>query len=210
MQARSVNAWPSAAFDVKGGLDFFHRWLGAGFYYKTFMWPNWHLFEPAIRKMAGLGATTEATDDSYVSDQLHDRCETLVIGGGAAGLVAAHSAAEAGQNVVLIDDHGETGGTAYQLEHIEGEAPAAWVAAQTSAIKAAGGRILTATTAMGVFDHGMVALVQNGRFGTAPRLIRMRTGRVIMPAWQKRQPRVQPRNTSTLRRSWTTSVTGTS
>lgn len=180
MQARSVNAWPSAAFDVKGGLDFFHRWLGAGFYYKTFMWPNWHLFEPAIRKMAGLGATTEATDDSYVSDQLHDRCETLVIGGGAAGLVAAHSAAEAGQNVVLIDDHGETGGTAYQLEHIEGEAPAAWIAAQTSAIKAAGGRILTATTAMGVFDHGMVALVQNGRFGTAPRLIRMRTGRVIM------------------------------
>lgn len=33
---------------------------------------------------------------------------------------------------------------------------------------------------MGVFDHGMVALVENGRFGTAPRLIRMRTGRVIM------------------------------
>ena len=31
-----------------------------------------------------------------------------------------------------------------------------------------------------------------------------------MPAWQKRQPRVQPRNTSTFRRSWTTSVSGTS
>ena len=39
---------------------------------------------------------------------------------------------------------------------------------------------------------------------------RSRTGRVIMPAWQKRHPRVQPRNTSTLRRSWTTSVSGTS
>ena len=39
---------------------------------------------------------------------------------------------------------------------------------------------------------------------------RSRTGRVIMPAWQKRQPRVQPRKTSTLRRSWTTSVSGTS
>ena len=38
---------------------------------------------------------------------------------------------------------------------------------------------------------------------------RSRTGRVIMPAWQKRQPRVQPRNTSTFRRSWTTSVSGT-
>ena len=39
---------------------------------------------------------------------------------------------------------------------------------------------------------------------------RSRTGRVIIPAWQKRQPRVQPRKTSTLRRSWTTSVSGTS
>ena len=39
---------------------------------------------------------------------------------------------------------------------------------------------------------------------------RSRTGRVIIPAWQKRQPRVQPRKTSTLSRSCTTSVSGTS
>jgi hypothetical protein len=39
---------------------------------------------------------------------------------------------------------------------------------------------------------------------------RSRTGRVIMPAWQNRQPRVHPRNTSTFSRSWTTSVSGTS
>ena len=39
---------------------------------------------------------------------------------------------------------------------------------------------------------------------------RSRTGRVIIPAWQNRQPRVQPRNTSTFRRSCTTSVRGTS
>jgi hypothetical protein len=38
---------------------------------------------------------------------------------------------------------------------------------------------------------------------------RSRTGRVIMPAWQKRQPRVQPRKISTLKRSWTVSVIGT-
>ena len=37
---------------------------------------------------------------------------------------------------------------------------------------------------------------------------RSRTGRVIMPAWQKRHPRVQPRKTSTASRSWTTSVNG--
>jgi len=29
---------------------------GPVFYYKTFKWPNWHLFEPAIRRMAGSSA----------------------------------------------------------------------------------------------------------------------------------------------------------
>ena len=39
---------------------------------------------------------------------------------------------------------------------------------------------------------------------------RSRTGRVIIPAWQNRQPRVQPRKISTLNRSCTDSATGTS
>ncbi len=41
-------------------------------------------------------------------------------------------------------------------------------------------------------------------------MLRSRTGRVIMPAWQNRQPRVQPRKISTLNRSCTDSATGTS
>ena len=39
---------------------------------------------------------------------------------------------------------------------------------------------------------------------------RSRTGRVIIPAWQKRQPRVHPRKISTFNRSCTTSTSGTS
>lgn len=42
-----------------------------------------------------------------------------------------------------------------------------------------------------------------------PVIDRSRTGRVIMPAWQKRQPRVQPRKISTDMRSWTVSASGT-
>ena len=42
-----------------------------------------------------------------------------------------------------------------------------------------------------------------------PVMLRSRTGRVIMPAWQKRQPRVQPRKISTDIRSWTVSASGT-
>ena len=40
--------------------------------------------------------------------------------------------------------------------------------------------------------------------------LRSRTGRVIIPAWQNRQPLVQPRKISTLNRSCTDSATGTS
>ena len=43
-----------------------------------------------------------------------------------------------------------------------------------------------------------------------PVRLRSRTGRVIIPAWQNRQPRVQPRKISTHIRSWTVSASGTS
>ncbi len=180
MAARSVNAFPTAKFDVKGGLDLFNRFLGAGFYYKTFFWPDWHLFEPAIRKMAGLGAVDGEVLEDFRSAQHHDRCDVLVVGGGPAGLTAARAAAEAGQEVVLVDDQKVLGGSVYRCGETSGLKPLSWVAAQTAAIEAAGGRILTRTTAYGVYDHGMVALVQAGSFGTAPTLWRMRAGRVIL------------------------------
>ncbi|MEM6589632.1 MAG: 2Fe-2S iron-sulfur cluster-binding protein [Pseudomonadota bacterium] len=180
MEARAVNAWPSAAFDIKGGLDLFHRWLGAGFYYKTFMWPDWHLFEPAIRKMAGLGHVTGDVLEDYSADQLHDRCDVLVIGGGPAGLTAARIASEAGQDVCLVEDHKALGGGARLSDAIEGMDPDAWVAAEAKAIAQAGGRILTHATAFGIYDHQMVAIIEHGPFGTAPRLRRMRAGRIIL------------------------------
>lgn len=180
MQARAVNAWPSAQNDIKGGLDLFHRWLGAGFYYKTFMWPNWHLFEPMIRRMAGLGSVTSDVDDSFVADQLYDNCDTLVVGGGASGLSAARAAAEAGQNVVLIDDQRDLGGSLFRQAAVEAIPPRDWIAEQATAIKAAGGRVLSETTAFGVFDHRMVGMISNRGFGTAPRLIRMRVKRLIL------------------------------
>ena len=43
-----------------------------------------------------------------------------------------------------------------------------------------------------------------------PVIERSRTGRVIIPAWQNRQPRVQPRKISTDIRSCTDSASGTS
>ncbi len=55
-----------------------------------------------------------------------------------------------------------------------------------------------------------VALRPLSTISPMPVIERSRTGRVIMPAWQKRQPRVQPRKISTDIRSCTVSASGTS
>ena len=180
MDVRAVNAWPTAKYDIKGGLDFFQRFLGAGFYYKTFIWPDWHLFEPAIRKMAGLGSVSPDHLDEFTSDQRHDHCDTLVIGGGASGLTAARTAAEAGQSVILVDDQAHLGGGAFQQGPIDGMPTTDWIDAQVTAIKAAGGRILKQTTAYGVYDHGLIACVESRTFGKAPRLWRIRADRSVL------------------------------
>ena len=57
--AQSLNRWPSLGFDVSAINGWLAPFLVAGFYYKTFMWPRrlWQsLYEPAIRRMAGIGA----------------------------------------------------------------------------------------------------------------------------------------------------------
>src|SRR3546814_19748548 len=60
------------------------RFLPAGFYYKTFMWPRraWvAVYEPRIRAVAGLGVAPDAPDpDRYAQRYAH--CEVLVVGAG--------------------------------------------------------------------------------------------------------------------------------
>ncbi len=91
------NAAPSAARDRHGFIDRFHRFIPAGFYYKTFLWPNWHTYEPRIRDMAGLGHLDPAIEPKADSAQMNATADVLVVGAGPAGLAAARAAAKAGQ-----------------------------------------------------------------------------------------------------------------
>ncbi|WP_342077317.1 2Fe-2S iron-sulfur cluster-binding protein [Yoonia sp. SS1-5] len=195
MILKSVNAFPSARFDLKGALDLLHPVLPAGFYYKTFMWPNWHLFEPAIRKMAGLGQVLPSAGQDQSSLQIHDQCDLLVVGAGPAGLAAARTAAEAGQNVVLVDDHREPGGSLHDDPvAIDGQPATAWITAQADAIKAAGGRIMTRTSAFGVYDHGLISLHQAAEFAGQPTMIKMRVRRMILASGSIDRPVVFENN----------------
>ena len=98
MAAVSQNRWPSLNWDIGAINNEFSRFLPGGFYYKTFMWPQsfWkHVYEPFIRRAAGLGKAPEGRDpDTY--EQVHVHCDVLVIGGGVAGLAAAEAAAANG------------------------------------------------------------------------------------------------------------------
>lgn len=180
MEVRSINAWPSAQRDVKGVLDLAHRFLPAGFYYKMFMWPDWHLFEPMIRKMAGLGTLSAEIEEAFEATILHEHCDTLVIGGGPAGLHAARTAAEAGKSVLLVDDHSILGGSLFRMATHKKLKADDWVAEQASAIQSAGGRILKNTTAIGVYDHRSISLMSNAGLGSAPVMRKLRADNVII------------------------------
>jgi sarcosine oxidase subunit alpha len=181
MKVASVNSALTAQRDPLAILDRFARFIPAAFYYKTFLWPSWHLFEPTIRKMAGLGHMDGTQDFIAAAPQRHDMAELLVVGAGPAGLEAALSAARAGQDVVLVDDRDTPGGSLIdRAEGVEGQAPAEWAFAMISAFRAAGGRYLPATTAFGAYDHGLFLLAERRGFPGAPALVRLRADRAIL------------------------------
>ena len=60
--ARSQNCWPGVKFDIGRSLDYLHFLWPAGFYNKTFIWPNWHWYEGVIRRMSGLGKLPPGDD----------------------------------------------------------------------------------------------------------------------------------------------------
>lgn len=131
--ASSVNCWPSLGFDLLSVNQVFARMLPAGFYYKTFMWPNWRLFEPHIRRAAGLAPAPGKDHRKGQYETRHWHCDVLVAGGGPAGLMAALTAARSGSRVMLVDDGLEAGGSLlWQNETIDGRPGLGWVAGVTA------------------------------------------------------------------------------
>ena len=138
--------------------------FAAGFYYKTFMWPKafWEkLYEPMIRKAAGLGALSGLPDpDAY--DRGYRHCDLLVIGGGAAGLMAALAAGRAGASVILADEDFRLGGRLLAEGGVLDDRPAPdWVAEVVAELaQMPNVRVMTRTTVFGAYDHGIFGAVE--------------------------------------------------
>ncbi|MEQ8481792.1 MAG: sarcosine oxidase subunit alpha [Hoeflea sp.] len=164
LEAKSQNRWPSLDFDAGALNGLLSPFLGAGFYYKTFMWPAplWEkLYEPLIRRAAGLGKATRETDpDSYEKCWAH--CDLLVIGSGPAGLAAALTAGRAGARVILIDEHSNAGGSLLSetaiIHGMGAQDFAARIASELASLDNV--RILTRTTVFGWYDDNVFGAVE--------------------------------------------------
>lgn len=189
LEATSQNRWPSLRSDVGVLNAAASRLYPAGFYYKTFIHPRaaWkHVFEPMIRRIAGLGrAPTEADPDTY--EHQYAFCDTLVAGGGPAGLLAARRAGEAGERVMLVEQTERLGGRLLVDDdaEIDGKPSRDWIAEQVAALEAMENvTIRLRTCCSAVFDHGYTLLYERRADHTIPtgprhRLWRVRTNRVI-------------------------------
>ena len=130
LAAFSQNCWPSLKFDVGAINNVLGRFIPAGFYYKTFMWPKslWMKYEEVIRQSAGLGKAPQQKDPSHYDHQFA-YCDVLVIGGGVAGLSAALAASSSGAQVMLIDENPEWGGLLNDKDgSIRDQAASQWLA----------------------------------------------------------------------------------
>ncbi len=200
--ATSQNRWPSLRFDLQSINGLVSPFLPAGFYYKTFMWPAkfWErLYEPAIRRAAGLGRAAALADpDHYQRENVH--CDVLVVGAGPAGLAAALAAAEGGARVILAEQDHRVGGSALAASsRIDGDDGVTWCEAARQRFCAMDETIvLTRTTVFGYYDHNVLGAVERvaDHLPTPPpstprqRLWRIHAGRVILATGAQERPLV--------------------
>jgi heterotetrameric sarcosine oxidase alpha subunit len=186
LEAATQNGWPSIHFDLRRVNSLFSPVIGAGFYYKTFMWPAsfWErMYEPLIRRAAGLGRAAGVPDPDHY-EHANAFCELLVIGSGPAGLLAALVAARAGARVILCEEDFVFGGRLLSdQQEVNGGPGALWA---RSAIAELAGfkdvRLLPRTTVFGCYDdgvYGALERVSDHRPMPAPDQPRQRLWRIV-------------------------------
>ena len=205
LSATSQNHWPSLEFDIGVLNNVFSRFLPAGFYYKTFMWPAswWMLYERFIRRAAGLGrSATEPDPDRY--DWRFAHADVLVVGAGPSGLIAALVAARRGVNVVLAEERPALGGRLlFERHEIDGAPAQRWVDEVVAELESLPNvRILRRSVAFGYYDDNLLTIAESVAdhvASAAPhqprmRLWKVRAKRVILCTGAIERPLVFPGN----------------
>ena len=175
MAVSAQNAWPSLERDARAANQLVARFLGPGFYYRTFMKPRalWPAYEAVLKRFAAggtpfpRGVSADATPPEYY-DKRYAHVEVLVAGGGPAGMAAAVAAAQAGARVMLVEEEYALGG------HLRwgGKAELDLLAALRAELtRHQNIEVLVDSVVAGRYDDNWVAVVPSGHPGVRERLV---------------------------------------
>ena len=143
------------------------------------------------RGIPGRGRLAEVPDTARY-DRRHAHCDTVVVGAGPAGLLAAREAARRGERVVLVDDRPDAGGALRGTEEIEGRPALDWAAGVVAELAATPDVLhLQRTTAFGLYDDGFVLALErrNGaRHQSRQRVHRIRAKHVVVATGAHERP----------------------
>jgi sarcosine oxidase subunit alpha len=162
LNARTVNCWPSPDFDLMALNQYISKLIPAAFYYKTFKWPNWHFFEPSIRRAAGLASAPKKIHHQGHYETRYAHYDILVVGAGPAGLIAALQAARSGVHVMLADDGLVPGGSLLSRRvNIDGKDAIEWVRDTTASLDAMDNVTrLTEATVWAYREHNLLMITE--------------------------------------------------
>ncbi|NKB58173.1 MAG: FAD-dependent oxidoreductase [Alphaproteobacteria bacterium] len=163
------------------------KFLPVGFYYRALFRPRgiWPLWEKLVRRMAGLGRVSLDAKHGYY-DKQYLFADTVVIGGGAAGLSAALAAAERGDETVLVERQPVLGGSLnharFDAERMRGIDTARSLVAQ--ALVHPKIRVMTDATCTGWFADNYLPILQGNR------MFKLRATDVVVATGALEQPAV--------------------
>lgn len=188
LKVKAQNYFGSFDSDLARIVELMHRFLPVGFYYKTFneKKKSWAFWEPIVRAMTGLGAIDPKADfhDTYY-DKQYLFADVAVIGGGPAGLAAARAAAEAGAEVVLIEENAALGGSlGYARFDEAGKRSPTLLSELTGNIESVKGlSVMTGAICSGVFADNWLPVIRGNRFyKLRAKSIVVATGSIEQPA----------------------------
>ncbi|CAN5679539.1 2Fe-2S iron-sulfur cluster-binding protein [soil metagenome] len=147
----------------------------------------------AAMSRPGVGRLPTEDTEAPAAHHRHVHVETIVVGGGIAGLRAALDAARQRHRVMLVDERSWAGGMASSIDEVDGEPALGWIATASATLASASEvTVLTDATAVGVYDDGYVVVYE--RSTPVERVHHVRAKRVVLASGAHERPIAFARN----------------